>query len=174
MGLFSKKKKETESHADRKARLQSVLEQLKLNPESYLFDDMEEFEVSLVDDMDGIVNCYQHPSPLDVSDFDIIFLKVKKNGFKTLIAYKIGRSERTIRAFIDDLVEICGPDTEGKKLFGHGDLVYVEGTNEKGNEMLDRKWALRNWGLTYYDVSAGFERTKDLNLDQYVIVSEKS
>ncbi|WP_150452455.1 hypothetical protein [Arenibacter lacus] len=163
MGLFGRFKFKKESHESRKHRLKAILSDLGCNPYDFVHEKMEPSDISLQDELDGVVKSSDLLFQSGEKPFDYISLSDFEDGRKRLSMYKSNRDPRETRNLVDKYHSILGEDSLQNKKFTSRDLQ----TMEKGTTT-----HLRVWHLTYFKLVIGFLTNQNGNYT-FVTVSEK-
>ena len=163
MGLFSRFKFKKESHESRKRRLTTILSDLGCNPYDFTHQKMDPSEISLQDELDGIIKTSYLLYRDGKKPFDYISLSDFEDGKKMLYMYKSNRDPRETRNLIDKYHALLGEDSLLKNEFTSRDLESME--NEANVH-------LRTWHLTYFKLIIGFLVNENGNYT-YVTVREK-
>lgn len=164
MGIFDKFKVKKESHESRKERLKAILSDLTINPYDFDHSRMELCEISLQDELEGVIKMSDLTFEQGEKEFDYVCLYDKKDGTKLLYLGINNRDERETRNLVDKFSSRLGPDFLELNEFTAYDLSTM--TEEDSGH-------LRTWHLTYFEVIIGFLK-RDYGNSTFILVTEKN
>jgi len=124
---------------------------------------MEPYNISLQEELDGVIKGSEQTYEDGQKDFDYISLNDYKDGRKLLYMAINNRDPRETKNSVDKYYSRLGEDFLIKNEFTSDDLHYLQ--NEPNGH-------LRTWHLTYFKIIIGFVNNKHGN-STYVIVTEK-
>ncbi|MEG3657311.1 hypothetical protein V5097_07850 [Arenibacter palladensis] len=163
MGLFDKFKLKKESEESRKNRLLEIFTELGCNPYDYEDQKMDTYQISLREELDGVIKGTELTYENGEKDFDYISLNNYKDGTKLLYLAINNRDHRETRNLVDKYNSRLGEDFFFQNEFTSEDLHLLQ--NETNGH-------LRTWHLTYFKLIIGYMNNKQGNAT-YVLVTEK-
>ena len=164
MGFFDKFKSKKESEESRKNRLKAILSDLGCNPYDFTHEEMNSYEISLQEELDGVIRSSDLTFATAEEEFDYISLSDYENGTRFLYQALNNRDPRETRKLVDKYSSRLGEDFVHLNQFTSRDLQDLE--NEKNGQ-------LRSWYLTYFEVIIGFINNQH-GSSTYVMVKEKN
>ncbi len=164
MGIFDRLKPKKESDESRKKRLMAILSDLDCNPHDFQHQEMNSYEISLQEELDGVIKASDLTFEDGEKEFDYISLNNYSDGTKLLYMAINNREPRETKNLVDKYNSRLGEDFVLQNEFTSSDLYTLE--NESNMH-------LRTWYLTYFEVTIGFSNN-DNRTSTYVLVKEKN
>ena len=159
--MFKSKK---ESEESRKNRLMAILSDLSCNPYDFNPEEMESSEISLQEELDGVIKSSDLTFETGETEFDYISLSEYNDGTKMLYKAINNRDPRETKNLVDKYSSRLGEDFVFLNEFSSQDLQDLQ--NEPNGQ-------LRTWYLTFFDVTIGFINN-DHGSSTYVMIKEKN
>ena len=164
MGIFDRLKPKKESDESRKKRLMVILSDLGCNPHDFQHQEMDSSEISLQEELDGVVKASDLTFEDGEKEFDYISLNDQNDGTKLLYLAINNREPRETKNLVDKYSSRLGEDFVLQNEFTSNDLYTLE--NEPNGH-------IRTWYLTYFEVLIGFANNNH-GTSTYVLVKEKN
>tara|TARA_R110002050_G_scaffold125594_5_gene245370 strand:- start:4725 stop:5225 length:501 start_codon:yes stop_codon:yes gene_type:complete len=164
MGLFDRLKPKKESDESRKNRLMVILSDLGCNPHDFQHQNMSPYEISLREELDGVIKASDITFENEGAEFDYINLNDNRDGNKLLYMAINNREPRETKKLVDKYSSRLGEDIVMQNLFTSDDLYTLE--HEPHGH-------LRTWYLTYFEIIIGFSNNEH-GTATYVLVTEKN
>lgn len=164
MGIFDKLIPKKESNESRKSRLMVILSDLGCNPHDFQHQEIDSYEISLQEELDGVIKASDLTFENAEMEFDYISLNDNIDGTKLLYMAINNRDSRATKNLVNKYSKRLGDDFVGLNEFTSNDLYTME--NEPNGH-------LRTWYLTYFELIVGFANN-DYGSSTYVLVKEKT
>lgn len=146
MGLFNRNKGKKFSIKP-KNNCADKLSTLKVLPRDFDFSTMEEIEVSLSEELEGVVKAFDINYENAEEDFDNLSITEKENGKRELFAIQINRGEKSLRDLVDKYCDILGDPQGVYSKFHQTDLMMMQDYDAM---------EMRDWRFSDYTISIGY------------------
>ncbi|ARV11482.1 hypothetical protein BTO09_03620 [Gilvibacter sp. SZ-19] len=146
MGLFNRKKREI-PFVKPKNNCADKLSTLNVLPKDFDFSTMEEIEVSLSEELEGVVKAYDINYEDAEGDFDSLSITEKENGKRELFAIQVNRGEKSLRDLVDKYCDTLGDPQGVYSKFHKTDLMMMQDYDAM---------EMRDWRFSDYTICIGY------------------
>lgn len=154
----------SKNEENRKFKFLSLLTEHNLNPYDYHHNNLEHSEISLSEELDGVVKCSDFSYFNNEFEYDYVSLCDYKDGRKSLFLSINQSDEKNLRKIVDKYIKIFGKDDFNNEEFNHYDLITIKE---------QKKWNIREWNKEFFKIYIGYTKSENL-LNIYLYLIENS